>query len=84
MMDVLGVAILLGLGLSFAWPLLPNPKRERRNLKGVKLTRNEWALLGDIAALKQLSQSAMASAILKQYLHDRISDKHLPAGKHSR
>ena len=73
MMDLFGVLLLLALAVSFVVPVLPR-KGNKRNLRGVQLSVKEWALLGDIAALKQVSQGKLVSVIVKRYLQERLAD----------
>jgi hypothetical protein len=75
MMDVLGLLLFLGLFALAFIPFQGRSKGENRNLKGVRLSLKQWALLGDIAALKQVSQSRLVSAIVEEYLQERIADK---------
>jgi predicted DNA-binding ribbon-helix-helix protein len=45
-----------------------------RSVKGVSLTPVDWALLGNIAAKKRVSQSVLIAQIVKSYLQDRVDD----------
>lgn len=73
-MDIFGGLLLVGLIAAFVAPVFYQ-RGDKRTLRGLKMSRKEWALLGDIAALKQVSQSKLVSGIVKEYLHDRVSDR---------
>lgn len=66
---VIGGAVVFGL-----LPLCGGHAKTERTVKGLTLSPVDWALLGDIAVKRRVSQSALIAQIVSDYLTDQVAE----------